>query len=722
MGMFTGLNTMVRGIYVNQTALNTTGHNIVNADTEGYSRQKLNIITTDSEYRSSAYGSVALGTGAEIQSITRARDQFADIQYRDESCTLSYYEAVANNYDKLEVIFNDAQNEGVQSQILKFYQTWVSDLSTESSNSANRVAVIEQARNFRDAILTSNQQLKDQIEYNYYFLGVNIDQVNDILQGLTEANKLVVSYESTGASANDIRDKRDLLVDKLATYMPVQVHEDEFGNYQVTSGGTTFVSGVDRLHLALSPSIESKYFGVDYGVEDHSIVIKESGVAFMPANGSLKANVEAIETCKSYIKDLANIAGFFLTTFNDQHRQGYDMRGGTKSLTTMIEESARNTTTGEIAVDSDGATHSVFRYVGNTQGSYKCIQDANGRNLQYTDANGNAIPGAYRCYYVGEGKGDFEVNRVEGTYYYELASETTTSGGTTTTTYNGNFDTDTKLDDTGNYTVYYKRVADGTGHYKISLVETTELPDGIAGSSDTVKVPDTINFFGNDNTFYTYSYDADWDTNVVEAVGLDGVKRRLTGSAIIEQLQLNSKLDTPEGYMYLAAATAYDDQNNYSEFTSYSKVVTDSDTYLSRMVSWNDRTGDGTNAVFLSELFNMPYETITAVGRSNSFIINRYQNWTGINSIGGKSINNYYISMATRLSVEAADGDTRISQQEAVVTQARNWRDSTMGVDWNEELTNMIKYQKAFVACSRCLNAMDECLERLVSSTGAVGR
>ena len=722
MGMFTGLNTMVRGIYVNQTALNTTGHNIVNADTEGYSRQKLNIITTESEYRSSAYGSVALGTGAEIQSITRARDLFADIQYRDETTTLSYYEAVANNYDKLEVIFNDANNEGVQSQILKFYQTWVSDLSTESSNSANRVAVIEQARNFRDAILTSNQQLKDQIEYNYYFLGVNIDQVNDILQGLTEANKLVVSYESTGASANDIRDKRDLLVDRLATYMPVQVHEDEFGNYQVTSGGTTFVSGVDRLHLALSPSIESKYFGVDYGVEDHSVVIKESGVAFLPANGILKANMESIETCKSYIKDLANIAGFFLTTFNDQHRQGYDMRGNTKSLTTMIEETA-TTTSGAIAYDSDGKTHSVYREVGNNQGSYKCLQDARGNNLMYQDANGNNITGAYRCYYVGEGKGDFEVNRVEGTYYYELSTPTTVtttaSNGTTTTTTvpGGNFDTDTRLDGT----VYYKRVDDGTGHYQISLTDTSKLPTTFA-DSDTVKVPDTINFFGNDNNFYTYNYDADWDTNVVEAVGLDGVKRRLTGSAIIEEMQLNAKLDTPEGYMYLAAATAYDDNNDYSRFTSYNKEVTDSDTYLSRMVSWNDRTGDGTNAVFLSELFNMPYETITAVGRSNSFIINRYQNLDGINSLGGKSINNYYISMATRLAVEAADGDTRIEQQEAVVTQAKNWRDSTMGVDWNEELTNMIKYQKAFVACSRCLNAMDECLERLVSSTGAVGR
>ncbi|MBQ9486855.1 MAG: flagellar hook-associated protein FlgK, partial [Selenomonadaceae bacterium] len=58
----------------------------------------------------------------------------------------------------------------------------------------------------------------------------------------------------------------------------------------------------------------------------------------------------------------------------------------------------------------------------------------------------------------------------------------------------------------------------------------------------------------------------------------------------------------------------------------------------------------------------------------------------------------------------------------AIMTQVNNWRSASSGVDWNEELTNMIKYQKAFVACSRCLNAMDECLDRLVNSTGSVGR
>lgn len=85
-------------------------------------------------------------------------------------------------------------------------------------------------------------------------------------------------------------------------------------------------------------------------------------------------------------------------------------------------------------------------------------------------------------------------------------------------------------------------------------------------------------------------------------------------------------------------------------------------------------------------------------------------------------MNSFYISTVTQLAVKTDSVDTRIEQQDAIMTQVNNWRSASSGVDWNEELTNMIKYQKAFVACSRCLNAMDECLDRLVNSTGSVGR
>ena len=248
MAMFLGLNTMIRGIYVNQTALNTTGHNIVNADTDGYSRQSVNVITTTAENRSGVYGNVAVGTGAEVQAVTRSRDVYADVQVRDETSTSKYYETLATNFDKLETIFNDTEEGGLQSKILEFYKAWV-DLSTESSNASNRVNVLEKGKNLADGILTATEQLQEQIDYNYYYMGMNLDEVSDILDSITKTNRLVVSYEANGASANDIRDQRDLLVDRLSEYMPVKVYEDQYGNYQITSGGTTLVNGVDRLHL-----------------------------------------------------------------------------------------------------------------------------------------------------------------------------------------------------------------------------------------------------------------------------------------------------------------------------------------------------------------------------------------------------------------------------------------------------------------------------------------
>ena len=238
-----------------------------------------------------------------------------------------------------------------------------------------------------------------------------------------------------------------------------------------------------------------------------------------------------------------------------------------------------------------------------------------------------------------------------------------------------------------------------------------------------VQVPDTANLFGNDDHFYTYSQNTKWGVNTVTVVGIDGVTRTLSGTDIINALKLNTKFEGSEGHRYVAAATAYDDSTDYSSYDNDGRHVTDSDTYISRLVKWNERTGDGTNAVFMSELFNMTCENITISGRSNGFIINRYADtFKSLNPIGGQSINEFYVAMGTRLGVEASSIDTLVTQQDVVMTQAQNWRDATSGVDWNEELTNMIKYQKAFVACSRCLNAMDECLERLVTSTGTVGR
>lgn len=556
MSSFTGLNTMVRGVYINQLALNTVGHNIVNADTEGYSRQNVNPVATAPQYENG----YAVGTGADAATITRARDVYADVQYRNENARANYYETMAKNYDKIESIFNDSNDSGIQNSMEEFYKAWV-DLSTKASDSAARTAVVEKGKNMTNSFFSASEQLREQIEDKYADIEVHVHDINQMLEDIAHINKIIVAKEGDKQTiANDLRDQRDLLVDRLSGYLNIAVHENEVGAYQVSSNGVALVSGTDRIHLEFSGGIDSAKYGIDYGVVDHAILVKESDVVFIPENGMLKADLDAIDKCKLYLDDLSNMAAYMLTALNDQHAQGYDL-----------------------------------------EGNY-------GRNFY-------GVTGEHYEYFYDEGN------------------------------------------------LYgYVKVLDDDGNYK------------------------------KDRT---------------------GKEIVLTGVEIINKMSVNIDFDVTGGYQYIAAATAYDDSQDYNGDTDMSE----------HEIDWAGRTGDGTNAVYVSELFNLNYLSISSAGRANAKVISKYADkYSTITAIGANSFNAYYKSAMAELGVDAGAMDTNIEQQDVIMDQILNWRDSTAGVDWNEELANMIKYQKGFGACSRCLSAMDECLERLVNSTGVVGR
>lgn len=130
-------------------------------------------------------------------------------------------------------------------------------------------------------------------------------------------------------------------------------------------------------------------------------------------------------------------------------------------------------------------------------------------------------------------------------------------------------------------------------------------------------------------------------------------------------------------------------------------------------------TADGSLAVELSKLFNMDVK--------NTMNPADIMNLTGFSvthdrPIGSVSINQYYNTVMSHLGADAENLDKKMKQQDDLMVQINQWRQSTAGVDWNEELTNMIKFQTGYGACSRVLTSMDEILDRLINSTGVVGR
>ncbi|MBR2519667.1 MAG: flagellar hook-associated protein FlgK [Selenomonadaceae bacterium] len=572
---FTGLNTMVRGIFNNQISLDTTGHNITNAGTEGYSRQGVNSAATRCQEQSSLYGNVMVGTGVDALSIQRARNIYADIQYRNENPTQQYYKTLINNYDKLETIFDDSRDLGIEAVMGKFYQSWV-DLSTTASNSSSRTQVIEHGRELTDIIQSSLEELQTQITSQYNDIREEVGDVNQLMEEITSLNNQIIVQEVTGAMANDLRDQRDVLTDELSKYLNINVTEDEKGAYLINSGGVTLINGVNRTHLEMGNGVSSSLYGVDYGVVDYDIKIAESDLVFLPLNGILRARYDAIDENKSYIDKLTDIANFLLSVFNDQHRQGWDLEGDSK-----------------------------------------------------TDANGNIVP-------------------------------------------------------------------------------------------------DTINFFGREDFQYEYRYEEDRQINYLYNYGTGEL---MSGVQIIYELQVNTKFEENRGDRYVAAASSRVERTDANgnpingDWTDW---------------EWGDRTGDGTNAVYLSELFNIHLETITNANppEGNTELMQSYilrdVDGDAILDAGGNtqlataiaklSINSYYQRSMSQLGMDAHAADVDYEAMDVIMIQISNWRDQTAGVDWNEELTNMIKFQKGYASCSRCLTTMDEMLDRLINNTGVVGR
>ncbi|HWQ61267.1 MAG TPA: flagellar hook-associated protein FlgK, partial [Negativicutes bacterium] len=231
---FSGLNTVVRGIYAQQLSLDTVGHNITNANSEGYSRQRVNLATTLPEVVYGGMGRVQVGTGVAIESVTRARDTFMDRQYWKEASSLGYGQTAETTYSEIEGIFNDDMPDtGIQTVLNNFWQSWQT-LAGYGSNDSARTAVRERGAELVDGIQHAREQIEAMVGNINDSLSAKAAEINEMTAEIYSLNKQISNIEVGGReNANDLRDKRDLLVDKMSKMMNVRVFEDSDHNYVV---------------------------------------------------------------------------------------------------------------------------------------------------------------------------------------------------------------------------------------------------------------------------------------------------------------------------------------------------------------------------------------------------------------------------------------------------------------------------------------------------------
>ncbi|MBD2868410.1 flagellar hook-associated protein FlgK [Paenibacillus arenilitoris] len=241
---FHGLETARRSLFTTQSALNTTGHNIANANTAGYSRQVVNMTATrpiDAVGFSKSDAAGQLGTGVEASSITRIREKFLDNQFRNEYKSLGNFNIQLDTLTKLEGIVNEPSDTGLRTVISNFWNSW-SDLSKNPENADGRKVVMEQTLAMVDAFNYTAKQLNDLKADLTENVEINLETVNSITASIAQLNGEILRIEGLGDNANDLRDQRDLLTDQLSGLININV-EDQTTGYRITMGGTELVQG-----------------------------------------------------------------------------------------------------------------------------------------------------------------------------------------------------------------------------------------------------------------------------------------------------------------------------------------------------------------------------------------------------------------------------------------------------------------------------------------------
>jgi flagellar hook-associated protein 1 FlgK len=248
------MDASLSALFAAQAGMATTGHNIANANTPGYSRQDVHFAARRPDIL--PYG--ALGRGVEVQGIRRLQDEFLLNNLRVQNSRLSSYASVDTTLYEVEAILGSVDNDHLGNAMNEFFAAW-NTLATPPFSESNKYNVVAKAESLvRDfhAINDSLDDLEANIEDN---IQLEISNLNRLLSSVAEMNEQIMAAEANGEPANDLRDQRDLLINQVSEIAEVSVLERDDGTKDIILAGRTMVARGSVTHF------QSEYMRTDSG-------------------------------------------------------------------------------------------------------------------------------------------------------------------------------------------------------------------------------------------------------------------------------------------------------------------------------------------------------------------------------------------------------------------------------------------------------------------------
>lgn len=315
--VFRALETAFRGLMAQQRAVDTANHNIANANTPGFARQRVQLMpsmpyTVPAFNRSGLPGQI--GTGVLVASISRVRESVFDLQYRVQSQALGEASTQVDAYAQIEAVFNEPTQAGLGALLDRFWRAWQA-VGNQPEDLAARAALVQDATTLATNLNRMRQQLRELQTDAATKLTLQVSEVNSIAERIATLNQQIVAALATGQTPNDLMDQRDLLLDKLASYTGATIRTLPNGAINISLGGYPLVDQDQWFALA-----------VDFSGGTASVVWQGTTSPAALDRGSLRALVDLHNAVlPGLVQKLEAIRDALATEVNALHTTGYGL-------------------------------------------------------------------------------------------------------------------------------------------------------------------------------------------------------------------------------------------------------------------------------------------------------------------------------------------------------------------------------------------------------------
>ncbi|ULQ59751.1 flagellar hook-associated protein FlgK [Brucepastera parasyntrophica] len=624
MSTFSGIEMGKRSLFAHQQAIQTAGHNLSNASTEGYTRQRVDLKATDPLYRpdlSRAETPGQLGQGVSVESIRRLRDTLLDQRIFAQTNGEGYWQTRNNYILMMEQVYNEPADISLRTRMDQFWDSW------------EELALYPESKSARQVVLSRGETLVDAIHQQYKglrgigdILNGDIEavtrQVNDLSRQIADLNGEIVKVKAMGDNPNDLMDRRDLLVEKLSSLINITVDSrDTDEEYVIHTSGYELVQGMNYRAFSVQSGFENEGYG--------DVVWADNGQRAYFTGGKLGALIELRDVdVRSEIQNLDTMTMNFVDLVNDIHYDGMGTNGKS-GINFFVEQAFINNVAGNYDRNGDGEYDSsyIFRITG-----------------------GNKLSGREQIGLAGEITLSAAEGNVQVPYYpTDMVSDVVARINNSGAEVVASLDRDGRL-------VLKGTVADGRENPDFVIRYMEDSGRFLAGYAGVLAGS------GPENA-YT------WEQ--ADAVNL------LAG----ENIQFAvSPIAHPSGWIEINGAIKSDIQTIAAGFAESDGTVF---------------PGDNRVAVAIAQIRN----TAVMVGNSRTF-------------------DDFFSEAVTNIGLKGEQASRSLETQIAIMKELRDMRDSVSGVNVDEELADIIKFQHGYNAAAKFIATINEMLDTIINRMG----